>query len=171
MKNRIVKFNELISMEHLSNSSKIIIKIDKNDKKYISKRLNLIKLDNLNIDIIYNKIDKMELLAKYEIIATGEQKCVISLNPVKFKIKNLFSIKFIGEQTIDLSTLEDEFIEPIYNNNINFSEIGIQMLDSFLDTYPKINNGDIDLDRVYNNEDNSEINKNNPFEVLNNINK
>ena len=45
------------------------------------------------------------------------------------------------------------------------------MLDSFLDPYPKINNGDVDLNRVYNNEDNFEINKNNPFEVLNNINK
>ena len=171
MKSKIVKFNELISLEHLGNSSKIIIKIDKNDKKNISKRLNLIKLDTLNIDINYNKIDKVELIAKYEIIATGEQKCVISLNPVKFKIKNVFNIKFIDEQKVDLSTLDDEFIEPIYNNNINFSEIGVQMLDSFLDPYPKINNGDVDLNRVYNNEDNFEINKNNPFEVLNNINK
>ena len=125
----------------------------------------------MNIDINYNKIDKVELIAKYEIIATGEQKCVISLNPVKFKIKNVFNIKFIDEQKVDLSTLDDEFIEPIYNNNINFSEIGVQMLDSFLDPYPKINNGDVDLNRVYNNEDNFEINKNNPFEVLNNINK
>ena len=160
-----------MSLEHLGNSSQIMIRIDKNDKKNISKRLDLIKLDTLNIDINYNKIDKMELIAKYEIIATGEQKCVISLNPVKFKIKNLFNIKFIDEQKLDLSTLDDEFIEPIYNNNINFSEIGVQMLDSFLDSYPKINNGDIDLNRVYNNEDNFEINKNNPFEVLNNINK
>ena len=171
MKSKIVKFNELMSLEHLGNSSQIMIRIDKNDKKNISKRLDLIKLDTLNIDINYNKIDKMELIAKYEIIATGEQKCVISLNPVKFKIKNVFNIKFIDEQKVDLSTLDDEFIEPIYNNNINFSEIGVQMLDSFLDPYPKINNGDVDLNRVYNNEDNFEINKNNPFEVLNNINK
>ena len=168
MKSKIVKFNELMSLEHLGNSSKIMIKID---KKNISKRLDLIKLDTLNIDINYNKIDKVELIAKYEIIATGEQKCVVSLNPVKFKIKNVFNIKFIDEQKVDLSTLDDEFIEPIYNNNINFSEIGVQMLDSFLDPYPKINNGDVDLNRVYNNEDNFEINKNNPFEVLNNINK
>jgi len=171
MKSKVVKFNKLMSLEHLGDSRKIIIKIDKNDKKNISKRLDLIKLDTLNIDINYNKIDKMELIAKYEIIATGEQKCVISLNPVKFKIKNVFNIKFIDEQKVDLSTLDDEFIEPIYNNNINFSEIGVQMLDSFLDPYPKINNGDVDLNRVYNNEDNFEINKNNPFEVLNNINK
>ena len=171
MKSKIVKFNELMSLEHLGNSGKIMIKIDKNDKKNISKRLDLIKLNNLNIDINYNKIDKEILIANYKIIATGEQKCVISLNPVKFKIKNLFNIKFIDEKKIDLSTLDDEFIEPIHNNNINFSEIGIQMLDSFLDSYPKINNGDIDLNRLYNNEDNFEINKNNPFEVLNNINK
>ena len=171
MISKIVKFNELISMEHISNSSKISIKIDKEDKKNISKRLGLIKLDNLNIDINCNKIDKVELIAKYNIIATGAQKCVISLNPVKFKIKNVFNIKFIDEQKVNLSTLDDEFIEPIYNNNINFSEIGVQMLDSFLDPYPKINNGDVDLNRVYNNEDNFEINKNNPFEVLNNINK
>jgi len=171
MKSKVVKFNKLMSLEHLGDSREIIIKIDKNDKKNISKRLDLIKLDNLSIDINYNKIDKVELIAKYKIIANGEQKCVISLNPVKFEIKKLFNIKFIDEKQLDLSTLDDEFIEPIYNNNINFSEIGIQILDSFLDPYPKINNSDIDLNRVYNNEDNFEINKNNPFEVLNNINK
>ena len=126
MKSKVVKFNKLMSLEHLGDSRKIIIKIDKNDKKNISKRLDLIKLDTLNIDINYNKIDKMELIAKYEIIATGEQKCVISLNPVKFKIKNLFNIKFIDEQKLDLSTLDDEFIEPIYNNNINFNKSIIQ---------------------------------------------
>ena len=44
------------------------------------------------------------------------------------------------------------------------------MFASFLDTYPKINNGDIKLNSIYSNED-SEVIKKNPFEVLNNIKK
>ena len=78
----------------------------------------------------------------------GEQKCVISLKPVKFLIKENFTINFYDHKKIELSTLEDEFTEPIYNGEVNFSEIAIQMFSSFLDPYPKINNGNISLESV-----------------------
>ena len=118
-----------------------------------------------------NKVNKIELVAKYNIIAIGDQKCVITLNPIKFNIKEFFNMKFKNIKNIDLSSLEDEFIEPIYNNNINFSEIGVQMFASFLSPYPKINNGKIDLKSISKDDVNNEENNNNPFEVLNNINK
>ena len=45
------------------------------------------------------------------------------------------------------------------------------MFYSFLDPYPKINNGNIKLDIFYKNKLGKNKNKNNPFEVLNNLNK
>jgi len=171
MLNKIIKFDELISMESLNkNIGNINISIDKIDKINISKRLDLIKLDALEININYNKVNKIELAAKYNIIAIGYQKCVITLNPIKFNIKEFFNIRFKNIKKIDLSSLEDEFIEPIYNN-INFSEIGVQMFASFLSPYPKINNGKIDLKSISKDDVNNEENNNNPFQVLNNINK
>jgi len=158
-------------MESLNkNIGNIYISIDKIDKINISKRLDLIKLDVLEININYNKVNKIELVAKYNIIAIGYQKCVITLNPIKFNIKEFFNIRFKNIKKIDLSSLEDEFIEPIYNN-INFSEIGVQMFASFLSPYPKINNGKIDLKSISKDDVNNEENNNNPFQVLNNINK
>jgi len=171
MLNKIIKFDELISMESLNkNIGNINISIDKIDKINISKRLDLIKLDALEININYNKVNKIELVAKYNIIAIGYQKCVITLNPIKFNIKEFFNMRFKNIKKIDLSSLEDEFIEPIYNN-INFSEIGVQMFASFLSLYPKINNGKIDLKSISKDDVNNEENNNNPFQVLNNINK
>ena len=171
MLKKVIKYNELVSIENLSTNSHLDIEIDQIDKIEISKRLDLIKLDIFEITITYSQVSKMELFAKYTLNSIGEQKCVISLKPVKFIINKLFNIKFINNKKLDLSSLDDEFIEPIYNNKINFGEVGLQMFASFLDTYPKINNGDINLNSMYSNEDDSKINKKNPFEVLNNINK
>ena len=171
MVKKIIKYNELVSVENLSINSHLNIEIDQIDKIEISKRLNLIKLDIFEMTINYSQVSKIESLAKYELNSVGEQRCVISLNPVKFKINKFFNIKFVNNKKLDLSALDDEFIEPIYNNKINFSEVGTQIFASFLDTYPKIDNGDVNLNSKYNNEDDSKVNKKNPFEVLKNINK
>ena len=171
MKRKIIRYNELISTEYINDNSHLYINIDQENKTEISKRLDLIKLDIFEMNIKYSKVNKIESLAKYTVNAVGEQKCVISLNSVQFKINKLFDMKFVNYEKLDLSQLDDEFIEPVYNNKINFSEIGIQIFSSFLDPYPKINNEDINLNRMYNNDGDSKLNKKNPFEVLNNINK
>jgi len=170
MLDKIIKYTELVSMDNLSHNN-IDIQINEIAKIELSKRLDLIKIDTLAININCMKVNNTELCAKYTISAIGDQKCVISLKPVKFNIKKIFDIRFLNIKNIDLSKLDNEFVEPIYNNNVDFSEVGIQMVASFLDPYPKINNGDINIDSMYANEDDSRVNKKNPFEVLNNIKK
>ena len=171
MLKKIIKYNELVSTDNLSNNSYLNIEINQIDKIEISKRLDLIKLDIFEITITYSQVSKMELFAKYTLNSIGEQKCVISLKPVKFIINKLFNIKFINNKKLDLPALDDALIEPIYNNKINFGEVGTQIFASFLDVYPKINNGDVHLNSKYSNGDDSNVNKKNPFEVLNKINK
>ena len=167
-----LKFDEVIKVNSLKKQSGIISLINKDcNKLSICKRLNIPKIDSFSFDIIYKKLNANVIIANYSLYAEGEQKCVISLKPVKFKIKEKFSIKFSDHSQIELSVLEDEFIEPIYNDEINFCDIAVQMLPSFLDPYPKINNGDIELENVYKNNLSSNKSKNNPFEVLNNLNK
>ena len=171
MKKKIIQYNELISTEYINDNSHIYINIDQENKIEISKRFDLIKLDFFEMTIKYSKVNKIESLAKYTVNAIGEQKCVISLNSVQFKINKLFDMKFVNYEKLDLSQLDDEFIEPIYNNKINFGEVGMQIFSSFLDPYPKINNGNISLESVYKDKSPSNKNENNPFEVLNNLNK
>ena len=171
MLKKTIKYNESVFIDNLSNNSCLNIEINQIDKIEISKRLDLIKLDIFEMTINYMQVSKTESLAKYTLHSVGEQKCVISLSPVKFKIDKFFNIKFINNNKLNLPSLDDEFIEPIFNNKINFSEVGTQIFASFLDAYPKINNGDIKLNSIYSNEDVSEVIKKNPFEVLNNIKK
>ena len=167
-----IKFDEIILIGSLKKKSGTInIVHDDSDKLSISKRLELINVKNISIELDYKKINTTDILVNYKLNADGEQKCVVTLKPVKFNIKEIFTINFCDHSKLDLSSLEDEFIEPIYNSEINFSEIAIQMFYSFLDPYPKINNGNIKLDIFYKNKFSKNKNKNNPFEVLNNLNK
>ena len=167
-----IKFDEIILISSLKKKSgSINIVHDDSDKLSISKRLELINVKNISIELDYKKINTTDILVNYKLNADGEQKCVVTLKPVKFNIKEIFTINFCDHSKLDLSSLEDEFIEPIYNSEINFSEIAIQMFYSFLDPYPKINNGNIKLDIFYKNKFGKNKNKNNPFEVLNNLNK
>jgi uncharacterized metal-binding protein YceD (DUF177 family) len=167
-----IKFDEIILIGSLKKKSgSINIVHNDSDKLSISKRLELINVKNISIELDYKKINTTDILVNYKLNADGEQKCVVTLKPVKFNIKEIFTINFCDHSKLDLSSLEDEFIEPIYNSEINFSEIAIQMFYSFLDPYPKINNGNIKLDSFYKNKFGKNKNTNNPFEVLNNLNK
>ncbi|MBJ85458.1 MAG: hypothetical protein CMJ11_02480 [Pelagibacterales bacterium] len=167
-----IKFNSVTKLDSLKKKSGIISIINQDSEKLsVCKRLDLLKLNACFIDIEYKKLNSNDIIANYKLDIEGEQKCVISLKPVKFLIKENFTINFYDHKKLELSTLEDEFTEPIYNGEVNFSEIAIQMFSSFLDPYPKINNGNISLESVYKDKSLSTKNKNNPFEVLNNLNK
>ena len=67
MVKKIIKYNESISMEYLSDNCYLDIKIDPIDKVDISKRLDLIKLDVFEMSITYSQVNKMESLAKYRL--------------------------------------------------------------------------------------------------------
>ena len=167
-----IKFNSLTKLDSLKKKSGIISIINQDsEKSSVCKRLDLLKLNACSIEIEYKKLNSNDIIANYKLDIEGEQKCVISLKPVKFLIKEKFTINFYDHKKLELSTLEDEFTEPIYNGEVNFSDIAIQMFSSFLDPYPKINNGNISLESVYKDKSPSNKNKNNPFEVLNNLNK
>ena len=172
MSNLKINFDEIVRIDNLKKETGII-NLNEDDiyKKSITKRLGLLSLKIFGLEIKYKKINLSDIIANYKLYAEGEQKCVISLKPVKFIVKEKFNINFCDHAKLELSVLEDEFIEPIYNGEINFSEIAVQMLLSFLDPYPKINNGDINLENVYEEKLSSNKSKNNPFEVLNNLNK
>ena len=167
-----IKFNSVTKLDSLKKKSGIISIINQDsEKSSVCKRLDLLKLNACSIDIEYKKLNSNDLIANYKLDIEGEQKCVISLKPVKFLIKENFTINFYDHKKLELSTLEDEFTEPIYNGEVNFSEIAIQIFFSFLDPYPKSNSGNISLESVYKDKSPSNKNKNNPFEVLNNLNK
>ena len=167
-----IKFKSVTKIDSPKKKSGIISIINQDlEKSSVCKRLDLLKLNACSIDIEYKKLNSNDIIANYKLDIEGEQKCVISLKPVKFLIKENFTINFYDHKKLELSTLEDEFTEPIYNGEVNFSEIAIQMFSSFLDPYPKINNGNISLESVYKDKSPSNKNKNNPFEVLNNLNK
>ena len=167
-----IKLNEIIKVNSLKKEIGNIKLIDNDyNKLSISQRLGLLSLNIFTVSIKYKIVNTSDILANYKMYIEGQQKCVVSLRPVKFVVKKSFDIKFCDQEKIELSLLEDEFVEPIYNEEIDFYDIAVQMLSSFLDPYPKINNGNIKLENVYKDKLETNKSKNNPFEVLNNLNK
>lgn len=43
-------------------------------------------------------MNSSDIIANYKMYAEGEQKCVISLRPVKFIVKKSFDIKFFDQK-------------------------------------------------------------------------
>ena len=80
-------------------------------------------------------------------------------------------MNFVDSNKLDIKNLDDEYLEPIINKKINFGEIAIQMLNLYLDPYPRSNNNNKVLDELNNKKNKKLINNNNPFEVLNKIKK
>ena len=126
MVKKVIKYNELVSLENLSINSHLDLEIDQIDKIEISKRLDLIKLDIFEIAINYSQVSKIESIAEYTLKSVGEQKCVISLEPVKFKINKFFNIKFVNNkkksENFDYATLKDgisvsKIISKMYESN------------------------------------------------------
>ena len=80
------------------------------------------------------------------------EKAYSNLTDPDIQITN-FSPKDYIEKSY-AKNITDEFIEPIYNGEVNFSDIAIQMFSSFLDPYPKINDGNISLKNLHLDDDN-----------------
>ena len=118
--------------------------------------------------MIYVTHDQTEALTfADQVVVMHEGQIVQTGTPVDLfeKPKHTFVGHFIGSPGMNILPCE------INNGEVNFSEIAIQMFSSFLDHYHKINNGNISLESVYKDKSPSNKNKNNPFEVLNNLNK
>ena len=161
-----------VSVESLKNDKGYVnLILDNNEKKNVEKRLNLLQLEKFVVEVKYNKINKTDIKSLYKLLVKGKQKCVNTLEPVNFVIKKEFIMSFIDSKKIDVKILDDEYLEPIIDNHINFGEIAIHMLSIFLDPYPKLKNKNFVFNNTDKNFEKNISNNNNAFEVLNKIKK
>jgi len=172
MSNLTFSIFDKVPIESLNqNEGYINLILDSYKKKDIEKRLDLFCLEKFIVEIKFNKINKIDIKSLYKIFVKGKQKCVVTLEPVNFSIKENFNMSFIDSNKINVKKLDNEYLEPIINNYINFGEVAIQMLSLFLDPYPRSKKDNSILDNINNNFGKKISNNNNAFEVLNKIKK
>jgi len=161
-----------VSTESLNKDKGVINLIEgDNEIKDLEKHLDLFSLEKLKVKIRYEKINKVDLKTFYKLHVRGYQKCVVTLRPVIFTIKEEFKMDFIDSSKVDIKSLNDEYIEPIINHQINFGNIAIQMLSLYLDPYPRSKNKNYILDGINNLDKRNLLINNNAFEELNKIKK
>ena len=172
MSNLTFSIFDKVPIESLNqNEGYINLILDSYKKKDIEKRLDLFCLEKFIVEIKFNKFNKIDIKCLYKIFVKGKQKCVVTLEPVNFSIKENFNMSFIDSNKVNVKKLDDEYLEPIMNNYINFGEVAIQMLSLFLDPYPRSKKDNSILDNINNNFGKKISNNNNAFEVLNKIKK
>ncbi len=167
-----IKFFDVLSLQSLKHDSGVIsLSLDSTTNILIKKRLDIISLDELIVDIKYKKKNKTTLNTRYELNIVGKQKCVVTLKALDFKIEKKFNMNFININKSDLKKLDDEYLEPIINNQVNLGEVALQMISLFLDPYPKSKSFNNIIENYNNKEEKHSINNNNMFELLNNLKK
>jgi len=134
-----INFFDVLPLESLKyNIGDINLSLDSSTNTLITKRLDIISLDELNVNIKYKQINKTTLNTIYQLKIVGKQKCVVTLEALDFKIEKIFNMNFININKLDLKKLDDEYLEPIKNNKVNLGEVALQMISLFLDPYPKL---------------------------------
>lgn len=103
-------------------------------------------------------------------LAKVEQLSVVSLLPftqtIESKVEGLFSKDAKEEDdtcALDMETIEEDFIEPIFNNEIDVGELSLQCLALDIPLYPK-KEGEVF-------EKKEEFKKSSPFDVLKDLKK
>ncbi|NCB49847.1 MAG: DUF177 domain-containing protein [Alphaproteobacteria bacterium] len=155
------EFYRPISLKDIS-SKPYSFTADDKECALISKRMGVKVLSFETSGRIYKK---EPLRVEGKALAKVEQISVISLEPftqtIESKVEGLFSKDAKEEEqtcALDMETIEEDFIEPIFNNEIDVGELALQCLALDIPLYPK-KEGEVF-------DEKEEFKKASPFDVL-----
>ena len=140
----------------------------------LAKRFNLASLEFIVGELKIQKSENDRIYLDGKILAKYTQICVITLEPVQTNLNNPIKGFFIEDsgffsETLEFDLLEEQFIELIENNTIDFGELLAQLLAISINPYPKASNM-VTQEKVLKSSKN-QIHRNlssnsSPFEVL-----
>ena len=134
-------------------------------------RFDLISLESIMFSLKFKRRESTGIIeAAGRLAAVGFQKCVVTLEPVKFELDqpilwNFFDKISVGQRA-DIDIEMPEAAESIENNQIDFGELAAQQLAILLDPYPRAPGAEIPADGLWFGEIDRNIDDNKPFSVL-----
>lgn len=143
------EFSRAYRLDALSDDKSVEIEADEAERAAIAKRFGLFSLSQLSANAaLHNGAHGVD--AKGRVKARGEQICVVTGEPVAFKINDVFAIRFVapdapaGEEELELSEADLDVVEHD-GNVIDLGEAVSQTLGLSLDPFPRGPNADAHL--------------------------
>ncbi|MBI1262397.1 MAG: hypothetical protein GC184_11795 [Rhizobiales bacterium] len=151
---------------------------DKDQRKAIAKRLDLLSLDRFEGQLQIRPWRRAGLVLQGHIIADLSQACVVSLEPVADHLDVSFTTHFLPQDMIDelekkmmeegeifIDAENDDPIDPIIQGSVNVGESSVQQLALAVNPYPR--KPDVDFTPP----ESAAAPKENPFAVLEKLKK
>ena len=134
-------------------------------------RFGLFSLESMMFSLKFKRSESTGIIeAVGRLAAVGSQKCVVTLEPVKFELNHPISWKFdvkpAGVRETDFGIDMLEAAELIENNQIDFGELAAQQLAIMLDPYPRKPGAKIPPDGLWFGSNNENDDENRPFGAL-----
>ncbi len=146
------EFSRAYRLDALSDDKKVEIEADDAERAALAKRFGLFSLSQLSASAtLHNGTQGVD--AKGRVKARGGQICVVTGEPVPFKINDSFAIRFVppdapaGEEEFELSEADLDVVEHD-GNVVDLGEAVAQTLGLSLDPFPRGPNADARLNEA-----------------------
>ena len=137
----------------------------------LAARFDLISLERMKFLLKFRRSQSTGIIeAAGRLAAVGFQRCVVTLEPVKFELHQPIAWSFRDKinlgQEADFEIEKLEVAELIEDNQIDFGELAAQQLAILLDPYPRAPGAEIPVGGLWFGEIDRNIDDNKPFSVL-----
>lgn len=168
----LVEFSRPLNADKIGNKiTTLQYEATKDELALLALRFDLISLEKIEVSLKIKRIEENEVIeAVGNLFAVGAQKCVITLKPVTFDIKQPifwnFTNKNEGDYQIDFDIDSAEPDEIIEDNQIDLGELAVQQLADLLDPYPRVPGAKIPPDGLWFGSKETNSSENKPFAAL-----
>lgn len=138
------EFSRMVAIESLADGELAQdIEADAAERAALADRFGLLALDGLKAAVRLKRMRGDQIRLEGEFVADVVQTCVVTLEPVKSRIADSFSVTFappselIEGAELDLSPWAEELPEPLEGDSIDVGETVAQFLSLALDPYPR----------------------------------
>jgi len=139
-----VEFSRIVDIEALADEELLqIIEATPGERAALARRFGLLALDGLRAKVRLRKERGPQIRVEGEFTAEVVQSCVVTLEPVRSRVADTFSISFapaadLDQGTeLDLSPWAEDLPEPLVGGAVDIGETVAQQLALALDPYPR----------------------------------
>lgn len=168
------EFSRILEVEELEEGETGTRHIDADaaEREALARRFDLVTLDRLNADIEFVRQGRIIALSG-RVEADYEQTCVVTLEPVRTRLREAFAARFDPDLEADVADaselspdeiLDEEDALPLVGSAIDLGELVAETLGLAIEPYPRKEGSAIDP--RYSERDEAGDVRNSPFEVL-----
>jgi uncharacterized metal-binding protein YceD (DUF177 family) len=127
------EFSRPVTLPRLGHVERLRIAADEGERASLARRFGLLAIERFEADVALTRLREGARL-EASIDADVVQECVVTLEPVRSRVTDEFSLLF---GTVAPAEHEDAVVEPLEGDSVDVGEAAAQQLSLALDPYPR----------------------------------